>query len=144
MRRRVRGPVLNRTRHIFCSTYAFKSASNGGTQNWHNSSSAGSQICSTVQWRVSAQTRDLGHFKLLKVRKVTFTMFSQTLSKNCPWGKNNNTTRAPTSAPPSAAKFSLASKAKTIQKRLSKPFKKSLLTNILTTSASNIFSSVCD
>ena len=86
--------------------------------------------------RVSVHTRDLGHFKLLKVRKVTFTILSQILSKNCPWGNNNNTTRVPISAPSSAAKFSLVSKVKTIQKRLSKPFINSLLTNIWTTSAS--------
>ena len=42
--------------------------------------------------RVSTQTRDLGHFKLLKVRKGTFTTLSQTLSKNCPWGKNSDNT----------------------------------------------------
>ena len=52
--------------------------------------------------RVSVQTRDLGHFKLLKMRKGTFTMLSQILSKSRSWGKTM-TTRGPTSAPPSAA-----------------------------------------
>ena len=85
--------------------------------------------------RVSIQTRDFAHFKLLKLRKGTFTISSQILSKNCFWGKIMQT-RAPISAPSSAANFSLASKSKTIHKRLSKPFDKSLLTNILTTSAS--------
>ena len=84
--------------------------------------------------RVSVQTRDLGHFKLLKMRKGTFTIRSQTLSKSRSWGKIM-TTRGPTSAPPSAAKFSLASKSRAIQKRLCKLFTNSLLTNILTTRA---------
>ena len=85
--------------------------------------------------RVSVQARDLGHFKLLKVRKGTFTIRSQILSKSRSWGKIM-TTRGPTSAPPSAAQFSLASKSRAIQKRLCKLFTNSLLTNILTTSAS--------
>ena len=88
MRRRVRRPMLKRTRHIFWPTHAFNSASNGGTQNWHNSSSArGSQICSTVQCGFRSTLQMLDTSSSSECEKWLSRCFHKPFPKTVPEGK---------------------------------------------------------
>ena len=85
--------------------------------------------------RVSVHTRDLGHFKLLKVRKGTFTILSQTLSKKLSLRENTDNTSTGICSS-IRCKFQSCLESQDNPKRLSKPFTDSLQTNILTTSTS--------